>query len=141
MLPRYLQNILVDENLLFKRLKFANQVGVNESLSILPGFDPAQLLLRDLQVCVRFGVPICVFIHFLKAGLLRDLEDFLRPFWRKQVWRGMGSHAEDISHFQSARRVFKYASAKGRGDCYVDPGLTLHTGKRQEQRQKFSRPQ
>ena len=52
-LPRYSQNVLVDPNLLVIQGKYANQT---EKPLILPGFDPAQLLLRDLQVCVGFLV-------------------------------------------------------------------------------------
>lgn len=49
-LPRYLHNVNVDHDLLMKRSKYANKTQQDEAVKILPGFDPAQLFVADLQV-------------------------------------------------------------------------------------------
>ena len=49
-LPRYVHNVHADLNLLTKRTKYVNKDPQDESASVLPGYDPAQLLFSDLQV-------------------------------------------------------------------------------------------
>jgi len=45
-LPRYFQNVAVDDRALSRRGKFANLADA----VVRPGFDPARLLFNDLQV-------------------------------------------------------------------------------------------
>ena len=49
-LPRYLQNVNADATLLTKRGKYANKTQGDETVGLMPGFDPAQLLFNDLRV-------------------------------------------------------------------------------------------
>ena len=51
-LPRYFQNIAVDTNILSRRGKYANMTREDQDATVRPGFDPARLLFKDLQVCI-----------------------------------------------------------------------------------------
>ncbi|PPQ96699.1 hypothetical protein CVT26_010251 [Gymnopilus dilepis] len=48
-LPRYLHNVKVDQDLLTRRGKYANKTLQDDAVKVLPGFDPAQLFVDDLQ--------------------------------------------------------------------------------------------
>ncbi|KAF9475207.1 Nrap protein [Pholiota conissans] len=48
-LPRYFHNVNADTTLLTKRGKYANKTQGDETVGLMPGFDPAQLLFNDLQ--------------------------------------------------------------------------------------------
>lgn len=77
-LPRYSQNILVDASLLERHSKYANKTGVGENVSILPGFDPAELLVQDLQVCVTSLYTFLGFLFlYIPAHLLGLFQAFL----------------------------------------------------------------
>jgi len=49
-LPCYLHNIAVDTNILSRRGKYANMTREDHDTIVRPGFDPARLLFKDLQV-------------------------------------------------------------------------------------------
>ncbi|KIL70007.1 hypothetical protein M378DRAFT_721596, partial [Amanita muscaria Koide BX008] len=48
-IPRYFQNIAADPALLSRRGRFANLASHDAHVVVRPGFDPVQLLFRDLQ--------------------------------------------------------------------------------------------
>ena len=74
-LPRYSQNVLVDANLLERQSKYANKTVVGENVSILPGFDPAELLVQDLQVLHFYYTPFWG-SHFSFSASTRLLSSF-----------------------------------------------------------------
>ena len=55
-LPRYLHNVNVDQDLLTRRGKYANKTLQDDAVKVLPGFDPAQLFVDDLQVRPLRGI-------------------------------------------------------------------------------------
>ena len=57
-LPRYFHNIAVDTKILSQRGKYANITREDQDATVRPGFDPARLLFKDLQV--RMIVACCV---------------------------------------------------------------------------------
>jgi len=55
-LPRYFHNVNPDAELLTKRGKYSNRTQDDDSVSVLPGFDPAQMFFKDLQVYIELSI-------------------------------------------------------------------------------------
>ena len=54
----------MDLRLLKNRGKYANKIHADDTGVALPGFDPAQLLFDDLQVCVHFLAMFLTHVYF-----------------------------------------------------------------------------
>ena len=112
-LPRYVHNVHADLNLLTKRTKYVNKDPQDESASVLPGYDPAQLLFSDLQVSLFSEIPLRLVtdLIFLES-LLRHIQGLPRSFRWQSAWRCLGSDSQGSSTLQSTRWILLHAYQK-----------------------------
>lgn len=67
----------MDLRLLKNRGKYANKIHADDTGVVLPGFDPAQLLFNDLQVCVHFLATFLTHVVYFSVYMGTRLSFFM----------------------------------------------------------------